>query len=128
MSAKDAIRLFEDQAIRSVWDEEQEEWYFSVVDVVGALTEQQTARGASTYWAVLKTRLIDEGAQLLTSCKQLKMQAVDGKMRNTDAATTEQILRMRQADTDFDAPITPPHNALAATTNVNIKQIAQYSR
>ncbi len=92
------IRLFEDRRIRSAWDEEKEEWYFSVVDVVGVLTEQPTPRGASTYWAVLKKRLAEEGAnQLLTNCKQLKMTAMDGKKRFTDVADTEQLLRIIQS-------------------------------
>ena len=74
MNEQDKIQLFEDQPIRTAWDPNQEEWYFSVVDVVGVLTEQPTQRGASTYWAVLKKRLKDEGAdQLLTNCKQLKL-------------------------------------------------------
>ncbi len=76
----DQIQLFENQKIRTAWDAEQEEWYFSVVDVVGALTDQSTPRGASTYWAVLKKRLKEEGAdQLLTNCKQLKMKARNPK-------------------------------------------------
>ena len=66
----DNIMRFENQDIRSLWDPEQEEWYFSVVDVVGVLTEQKTPRGASTYWAVLKNRLSKEGNELLTICKQ----------------------------------------------------------
>ena len=83
-------KLFEDQAIRTAWDEEQEEWYFSIVDVVAVLTEQKTPRSASTYWAVLKKRLKNEGAnELLTNCKQLKMTATDGKKRLTDVANTE---------------------------------------
>ena len=74
------LEFYEDQTIRTVWDEEHEEWYFSVVDVVGVLTEQKDARGASTYWAVTKKRLKEEGAnELLTNCKQLKMKAKDGK-------------------------------------------------
>ena len=82
MSEQDKIQLFEDQPIRTAWDEEQEEWYFSVVDVVGVLTEQPTQRGASNYWAKLKERLKAEGAdQLLTNCQQLKMTATDGKKR-----------------------------------------------
>ena len=94
----DQIQLFEDQKIRTAWDAEQEEWYFSVVDVVGALTDQSTPRGASTYWAVLKKRLREEGAdQLLTNCKQLKMTAADGKKRLTDVADTEQLLRIIQS-------------------------------
>ena len=94
----DQIQLFENQKIRTAWDGEREEWYFSVVDVVGALTDQQTPRGASTYWAVLKKRLKEEGAdQLLTNCKQLKMTAADGKKRLTDVANTEQLLRIIQS-------------------------------
>ena len=92
------IQLFEDKRIRTAWDAENEEWLFSVVDVVGVLTEQPTQRNASTYWAVLKKRLIDEGAnQLLTNCKQLKMTAEDGKKRLTDVANTEQVLRLIQS-------------------------------
>jgi len=98
MSEQDKIQLFEDQPIRTAWDEEQEEWYFSVVDVVGVLTEQPTQRGASNYWAKLKERLKAEGAdQLLTNCQQLKMTAADGKKRKTDVATTEQLLRIIQS-------------------------------
>lgn len=97
-SMNDNIQLFEDKRIRTAWDEEQQEWYFSVVDVVSVLTEQDTSRGASTYWAVLKKRLSDEGAnQLLTNCKQLKMTAADGKKRLTDVADTEQLLRIIQS-------------------------------
>lgn len=95
----DKLQLFENKTIRTAWDEETEEWYFSVVDVVAVLTEQKTQRGASTYWAVLKKRLKDEGAdQLLTNCKQLKLKSPkDGKRYLTDVATTEQILRIIQS-------------------------------
>lgn len=94
----DKVQLFEDQAIRTAWDDEAEKWYFSIVDVVRVLTDQKTPRGASTYWAVLKKRLRDEGAnELLTNCKQLKMTATDGKKRKTDVATTEQLLRIIQS-------------------------------
>ena len=94
----DKLQKFEDQSIRTAWDEEQEEWYFSVVDVVEALTEQKTPRGASNYWAKLKQRLKAEGAnELLTNCQQLKMKASDGKRRLTDVATTEQLLRIIQS-------------------------------
>ena len=94
-----AIQMFEEQKIRTIWDEEQEEWYFSVVDVVGVLTEQTTLRGASTYWAVLKKRLKNEGAdQLLTNCKQLKLQSPkDGKRYKTDVANIEQLFRIIQS-------------------------------
>jgi hypothetical protein len=91
------IQLFEDKRIRTAWDEEAEEWYFSIVDVVSVLTDQATPRSASTYWAVLKKRLIEEGFQLLTNCKQLKMTAADGKKRLTDVADTEQLLRIIQS-------------------------------
>ena len=98
MSENNKIQLFEDQPIRTAWDEEAEEWYFSVVDVVGVLTDQPTPRGASNYWAKLKERLKKEGAdQLLTNCQQLKMTAADGKKRMTDVADTEQLLRIIQS-------------------------------
>ena len=95
----DKLQLFENKTVRTAWDEETEEWYFSVVDVVAVLTEQKTQRGASTYWAVLKKRLKDEGAdQLLTNCKQLKLKSPkDGKRYLTDVATTEQLLRIIQS-------------------------------
>lgn len=93
------IQLFEDQKIRTAWDEEKEEWYFSVVDVVGVLTEQTTQRGSSNYWAKLKERLKKDGAeQLLTNCQQLKMKSPnDGKYYKTDVADTVQLLRIIQS-------------------------------
>ena len=98
MEPNDKIQLFENQRIRTAWDEEKEEWYFSVVDVVAILTDQPDTRHASTYWAVLKKRLNNEGAdQLLTNCKQLKMTASDGRKRLTDVADTEQLLRIIQS-------------------------------
>ena len=98
MSEQDKIRLFENQKIRTAWDTEKEVWYFSVTDVIAVLTEQPTARGASNYWAKLKQRLKEEGAdELLTNCQQLKMIASDGKRRATDVATTEQLLRIIQS-------------------------------
>ena len=98
MTENDKLQMFEDQAIRTAWDEENEEWYFSIVDVVKALTEQATVRGASNYWAKLKERLKGEGAsELLTNCQQLKMKAADGKRRLTDVANSEQLLRIIQS-------------------------------
>ena len=98
MARDDQIQIFEDKRIRAAWDAEKEEWYFSIVDVVAVLTDQPDARRASTYWAVLKKRLNDEGAgQLLTNCKQLKMTATDGKKRLTDVADAEQLLRIIQS-------------------------------
>jgi len=92
------IQLFEDKRIRTAWDENSEAWYFSIVDVIAVLTDQQTQRNASTYWAVMKKRLKEEGAiQLLTNCKQLKMKAADGKHYLTDVADTEQLLRIIQS-------------------------------
>ena len=96
--SNDAVQLFEDQPIRSAWDAEREEWYFSVVDVVGVLTDQKDQRGASNYWAKLKQRLKAEGAdELLTNCQQLKLKSKDGKHRLTDVADTEQLLRIIQS-------------------------------
>lgn len=95
---KNPMNSFENKVIRTLWNEEEEEWYFSIVDVVGALTEQETQRSASTYWAVLKKRIIEESKnELLTNCKQLKMKSTDGKMRLTDVANTEQLLRIIQS-------------------------------
>lgn len=91
------VKLFENKRIRTSWDEETQEWLFSVVDIISVLTEQTSARNASTYWAVLKKRLVNEGSELLTNCKQLKLTASDGKKRLTDAADTKQILRIIQS-------------------------------
>lgn len=91
------IQLFEDKRIRTAWDEEAQEWYFSVVDVVSVLTDQPTQRSAAKYWSVLKTRMKKEGNQLTTNCRQLKMTAEDGKSRATDVADTEQLLRIIQS-------------------------------
>ena len=98
MQENDKLQIFEDQPIRTVWDEEREEWYFSVVDVVRVLTEQPDYDGARNYWKVLKKRLSDEGSQLVTECNQLKMKSPkDGKHYKTDVANTEQLLRIIQS-------------------------------
>ena len=91
------IQLFENQHIRTAWDEEKEEWYFSIVDVVAVLTDQPDQRHAAKYWSVLKTRLKKEGSELTTNCSQLKMRSADGKRYNTDVADTEQLLRIIQS-------------------------------
>jgi len=97
-NASQKIKLFEDQPVRAVWDEGAQKYYFSIVDIVSVLTDQDTQRGASTYWAVLKKRLKNEGAnQLLTNCRQLKLEAADGKRYKTDVADTEQVLRLIQS-------------------------------
>ena len=97
MAQNDKIQLFEDKRIRTAWDEEKEEWYFSVVDVVAVLTEQPDYQAARNYWKVTKKRLKDEGNETVTSCNQLKMTASDGKKRLTDVADTEQLLRIIQS-------------------------------
>ena len=98
MTENDKLQMFENQAIRTAWDEEHEEWYFSVVDVVAALTEQPNYDGGRNYWKVLKNRLAKEGSQLVTECNQLKMKSPkDGKRYLTDVATTEQLLRIIQS-------------------------------
>ena len=94
MSQEASIQLFENAKIRVVWDDVEEKYYFSVVDVIAVLTESVDAR---TYWKVLKNRLIKEGFETVTNCNQLKMPAADGKMRLTDAADLEQILRIIQS-------------------------------
>ena len=97
MEQNDKIQLFEDKRIRTAWDEEKEEWYFSIVDVVAVLTDQPDQRHAAKYWSVLKTRLKKEGSELTTNCSQLKMRSADGKRYNTDVADTEQLLRIVQS-------------------------------
>ncbi len=122
MTKTTAIQLFDEKQIRIVWDDEEEKYYFSIVDVVQALTEQPTPRGASTYWAVLKKRLRQEGAdELLTNCKQLKLKATDGKMRLTDVADLEQLMRIIQSIPSKKAE--PLKRWLAEVGNQRIDQI-----
>jgi hypothetical protein len=90
-------KFFEKKIIRTAWNEQEEEWYFSIVDVVGVLTEATDYQSARNYWKVLKTRLKEEGFQPVTNCNQLKMLSADGKMRLTDVANTEQLLRIIQS-------------------------------
>ena len=97
MTKQESIKLFEEKKVRTVWDDEQEKWYFSVVDVVGVLTDQQDLDHARNYWKVLKYRLKKEGLEPVTICNQLKLVADDGKMRLTDVADTEQIFRIIQS-------------------------------
>jgi len=97
MSKKQAIQLFEERKVRTVWDDEQEKWYFSIVDVVAVLTEQIDLLKARKYWNKLKQRLVEEGNQTVTNCHQLKMKAADGKMRLTDVADQEQLFRLIQS-------------------------------
>ena len=94
MEHNDKIQLFEDRRIRTAWDTEKEEWYFSIVDVVGVLTD---STNPTAYWRKLKQRLKDEGNETVTNCHGLKMTAADGKKRLTDVADTEQLLRIIQS-------------------------------
>ena len=94
MTKQESIKLFEEKKVRTVWDDEQEKWYFSVVDVVGVLTE---SKDPQVYWRKLKQRLKEEGNETVTNCHGLKLRAADGKMRLTDVADTEQIFRIIQS-------------------------------
>jgi BRO family protein len=94
MTKENAIRLFQDHRVRVHWNDENEKWYFSIIDVIGVLTESENPR---KYWSVLKTRLKKEGSEVATNCSRLKLLAVDGKMRLTDIADTEQLLRLIQS-------------------------------
>ena len=94
MTQQNAIKIFEEKKVRTLWDSETEEWYFSIVDVVAVLTDSPNPR---KYWSVLKNRLKKEGSQLTTNCSQLKMLSSDGKYYKTDVATTEQLFRLIQS-------------------------------
>ena len=94
MSKKELLKIFDNKNVRVVWDDEQEKWYFSIVDVCGALTDSPNPRN---YWKVLKHRLLKEGNETVTNCNQLKLRAEDGKMRLTDVADTEQLFRIIQS-------------------------------
>ena len=94
MTKKQQIQLFEDKKVRVVWDDEEEKWYFSIVDVCGVLAESENPQ---TYWRVLKNRLKKEGNETVTNCNALKMRAADGKMRLTDVADTKQLFRLIQS-------------------------------
>ena len=94
MTKKQAIKLFEEKKVRTVWDDEKEQWYFSIIDVCAVLTDSPNPRN---YWKVLKHRLLKEGNETVTNCNQLKLRADDGKMRLTDVANTEQLFRLIQS-------------------------------
>ena len=94
MTKKEALQLFERKNVRTVWDDEEEKWYFSIVDVVAVLTD---SADSTAYWRKLKQRLKEEGNETVTNCHGLKMKAIDGKMRMTDVADTEQLLRLIQS-------------------------------
>ena len=97
MTKQNAIKVFEEKKVRTVWDSDKEEWYFSIVDVIEILTEQPNHQGARNYWKVLKNRMSKEGNETVTNCNRLKLPAEDGKMRLTDVADTEQLFRLIQS-------------------------------
>ena len=122
MADKGEIKIFNDKQIRTAWNEKKEEWYFSIVDVVSVLTDQPDQRHAAKYWSVLKTRLKKEGSELTTKCSQLKMPAADGKMRMTDVADTEQLLRLIQS---IPSPKAEPFKLwLAETGKQRLEEVA----
>ena len=94
MDKKDAIKIFEDKKVRAIWDDNNEKWYISIIDVVSVLTD---SIDPTAYWRKLKQRLKVEGNETVTNCHGLKMQAIDGKMRMTDVADTEQLFRLIQS-------------------------------
>ena len=95
--SQNKLKLFENKKIRYVWNDEEEDWYFSVVDIVEVLAESKDYQTARNYWKVLKTRLKSEGSELVTNCNRLKLQASDGKMRETDCLSTKNVLRLIQS-------------------------------
>ena len=97
MTKHEVPKLFEDRKIRTVWDDKEEKWYFSIVDVVGVLTDQPDIEHARNYWKVLKHRLKKEGNESVTNCNQLKLRSSDGKSYKTDVADTEQLFRIIQS-------------------------------
>ncbi len=88
MTKETAIKLFESKQVRTIWNEDEEKWYFSIVDIISILTDQIDHQGARNYWKVMKSRLLKEGNETVTICNRLKMEAEDGKMRLTDVADT----------------------------------------
>ncbi len=96
MEQNNELKLFEDKKIRAKWDEAEEKWYFSVVDIVSVLTDNDYQKSRN-YWKWLKNKLNEEGSELVSNTNQLKMRAYDGKLRDTDVMTTEQILRLIQS-------------------------------
>ena len=119
---KNEVKLFEQQKVRTHWDEKEEKWYFSVVDVISILTNQLHHQGARNYWKVLKSRLLKEGNETVTNCNRLKLVAEDGKLRFTDVADTEQLLRLIQS---IPSPKAEPFKQwLAKTGYERMKEIA----
>ena len=114
MGTKEAIKLFEEKRVRTAWDDEQEKWYFSIVDVVDVLTNSKEALTARKYWNKLKQRLKEEGNETVTNCHQLKLRAMDGKMRLTDVALDERSNLQKMQIANSDRPVAfKNHNILA---------------
>jgi hypothetical protein len=105
MEKKNEIKIFEDKKVRTIWDADQEKWYLSIIDAVAVLTDQSDFQSARNYWKVVKHRLMKEGNETVTNCNRLKLLAGDGKMRMTDVADTEQLLRLIQS---ISSPKTEP--------------------
>lgn len=121
MTQQNKIQLFEQKQVRTLWDDEQEKWYFSIIDVIGIFTDQQDYQASRIYGKVLKFRLSKEGNQTVTNCNQLKMQAPDGKMRLTDIADTEQLFRLIQS---IPSPKAEPFKQwMAQVTSERLDQI-----
>ena len=119
---KNEVKLFEQQKVRTHWDEKEEKWYFSIVDVISILTDQPHHQGARNYWKVFKSRLLKEGNETVTNCNRLKLVAEDGKLRFTDVADTEQLLRLIQS---IPSPKAEPFKQwLAKTGYERMKEIA----
>jgi DNA-damage-inducible protein D len=120
------IKLFESKKVRSQWNEQEEVWYFSIVDIVGILTDQPTTDRARNYWKVLKNRLVKEGNETVTNCNQLKLEAEDGKMRLTDVGNAEQVFRLIQS---IPSPKAEPFKQwLAKVGYERMKEIADPSQ
>ena len=118
MGKKEMLQVFEQQKVRTVWDDETQKWYFAIVDVVGVLTE---SKDASAYWRKLKQRLKNEGNESVTNCHRLKLASTDGKKYNTDVADTEQLFRLIQS---IPSPKAEPFKQwMASVATKRIEQI-----
>ena len=121
MTKRESLQLFEERKVRTAWDSNEEKWYFSIVDVVGVLTDSANYQTARNYWKVLKNRLTAEGNETVTKCNQFKMRAADGKMRKTDVADTEQLFRLIQS---IPSPKAEPFKQwMAQVASVRIDQM-----
>ena len=114
------IKIFENKKVRSHYDSEREVWYFSIVDIVGILTDQPTVGRARNYWKVLKSRLLKEGNESVTNCNQLKLQSEDGKFYKTDVADTEELLRLIQS---IPSPKAEPFKRRMSGINEGFKRV-----